>query len=82
MCMSMLSFDLLRGDVPTSKFGGQQGVWLTTDPAPSGHGLISAREMTDKERQFVLSWQGVLPPKGTRFEDKTAVRITTCDNAA
>jgi hypothetical protein len=66
---------LRLGDVPTSARSGENGVWLTTDSSPSGHGLSVNREMTSQERHFVLSWKGVLPPEGTRFEDRTAVRI-------
>ena len=66
---------LRLGDVPTGQFTGRNGVWLTIDPAPAGHGLGSASEMSDEDRQWVLKWRGVLPPEGTRWPDKSAVRI-------
>lgn len=76
--------DILRqglrlGDVPTGTLTGMNGVWLTKDPVPIGHGLGEAGEMTNEDRQFVLRWKGVLPPAGTRWLDKTAARITLRD---
>jgi hypothetical protein len=67
---------LTRGDVPTSTRGGRNGVWLTSDPEPVGHGVDEAAEMTEEDRNFVLEWRGILPPKGTKWQNKRAVRIT------
>jgi hypothetical protein len=67
---------LRLGDVPTGMFSGENAVWLTTLPNPSGHGLGSARELTDEDREFHRQWRGVLLPKGARYADKRAVRIT------
>lgn len=69
---------LRLGDVPTRSItnAGENAVWLTVDPHPNEHGLGSPRELTDDDRQFVHQWSGVLPPKGARWADKSAVRIT------
>jgi hypothetical protein len=67
---------LRLGDVPTGMFSGENAVWLTTLPNPSGHGLGSARELTDEDREYHRQWRGVLPPRGARYPDKRAVRIT------
>jgi hypothetical protein len=69
---------LRLGDVPTLTLRGpgQNAVWLTTNPSPNGHGLGSARELTDEDREFHRQLTGVLPPRGSRYPDKRAVRIT------
>jgi hypothetical protein len=39
---AIMDTGLSVGDVPTSKYGGKNGVWLTTDHDPAGHGLSDA----------------------------------------
>lgn len=48
----ILQQGLRLGDVPTSQFGGRNGVWFTTDPTAHGHGLGTAHELTGSERDF------------------------------
>jgi hypothetical protein len=67
---------LTRGDVPLTDCTGVNAVWLTTDKNPAGHGLGEAREMTNAERAAFRQWEGVMPPEGTRWLNKRAVRIT------
>lgn len=68
---------LNRGDVPTSMYDGRNGVWLTSDPEPSGHGLSEREELTDEDRNSLWRCTGSLPPKGSSFfPNKLAVRIT------
>lgn len=68
---------LQLGDVPIHSFTsvGENAVWLTSDPSPSGHGLGSPRVLTDEDREFHRHLTGVLPPRGARYPDKRAVRI-------
>jgi hypothetical protein len=58
---AIMSDGLSIGDVPTSARKGKNGVWFTTDPDPSGHGLSDGTEIS---------------PFGGRFANKRAVRIT------
>ncbi len=68
---------LSRGMVPVSPTEARNGVWLTTDPGPGGHGLENGGKiMTELDRQQALDWTGVLPLPGTRFPKQGPVRIT------
>src|SRR5687767_2103361 len=68
---------LSRGLVPASPGSGLNGVWLTTDAGPGGHGLeAGGAMMTDDQRRQALEWSGVLPPRGARFPKPAEVRIT------
>lgn len=73
---SIMEAGLNKGDVPLSETTGMNAVWLTTDPAPDGHGLDAAGVLDDAARYTMLRLFGELPPEGSRWSDKTAVRIT------
>jgi hypothetical protein len=70
---------LNRGDVPIQLVGPlseTNAVWLTTQQQPNGCGLSNAAHvLTEAERQAYQKMLGVLPPEGTRFPDKSTVRI-------
>lgn len=73
---AIMAEGLTRGDVPiTLADEGLNGVWLTTSSDSTAHGLGVAREMTEAEREYMGRWRGVVPPAGTMWEDKRAVRI-------
>ncbi|MFJ2989932.1 hypothetical protein ACIPF8_18865 [Collimonas sp. NPDC087041] len=51
-------------------------VWLTTDPNPEGHGLLTGAEvMTESNRNHVEKMQGQ-KIKNNKTQDKTKVRLT------
>ena len=69
----------IRVDVPT-RFKGPlyetNAVWFTTEPQPEGHGLGEAGTFTEEMRRVHFEKFGILPPEGSRFANKKAVRIT------
>jgi hypothetical protein len=73
---SILAHGLGRGIVHTGPASRINGVWLTADCGPDGHGLESGgRFMSEAERQEAYEWSGVRPPPGARFAKKAEVRI-------
>jgi len=76
---SIMREGLCRGDVRTKKIGPlyeTNAVWLTTDPQPKGHGLGLPGALTEEDRLRHFEVFGTMPPKGSRYPDKRAVRIT------
>src|SRR5262249_26234750 len=76
---SIMRHWLCRGDVRTKKIGPlyeTNAVWLTTDPQPKGHGLGLPGALTEEDRLRHFEAFGTMPPKGSRYPDKRAVRIT------
>jgi hypothetical protein len=76
---SIVREGLCRGDVRTKKIGPlyeTNAVWLTTDPQPKGHGLGLPGALTEEDRLRHFEIFGTMPPKGSRYPDKRAVRIT------
>lgn len=75
---SILEDGLSQGDVPTNgpESQGLNAVWLTTDSTSDGHGLGDAGVMTDEERHRIFRWKGQMPPEGSMWLNKRAVRIT------
>jgi hypothetical protein len=70
---------LCRGDVRTKQIGPlfeTNAVWLTTDPQPKGHGLSLPGTLTEEDRLRHFKVFGTMPPEGSRYPDKRAVRIT------
>lgn len=66
----ILASSLARGDVPVGPRGegSERGVWFTTDPEPSGHGLADGEMVT-------VHLPGEAP-RQVPTVDKRAVRIT------
>ena len=62
---------LRKGEVPLTAKLVRNGVWLTTDPDPTGHGLTHGRDVTDEEKAFL----GVPASAKARFPDKRAIRF-------
>jgi hypothetical protein len=67
---------LTKGEVPLSPTDLLNAVWLTADPSPKGHGLIDGRPLTEQERFVEYQRCGFMPPAGSFFPNKRAVRIT------
>ena len=57
---------LRKGEVPLTAKLVRNGVWLTTDPDPTGHGLTDGRNVTDEEKAIL----GMPPRARARFPDK------------
>jgi len=73
----ILAGGLSRGAVHVARDRQLNGVWLTTDAGPAGHGLQSGGAfMSDAERLEAREWSGALPPPGARFPKPADVRIT------
>jgi hypothetical protein len=74
----ILDGGLSKGDVPINGPTGKglNAVWLTTDSTSEGHGLGKSGLMTDVDRHRIFQWKGEMPPEGTRWANKRAVRIT------
>lgn len=52
-------------------------ICLTDSSVPKGHGIdLGPATLTDSDRLGIRERTGWLPPKGARFGDPTAVRIT------
>ena len=66
---------LTKGDVPLSPAEHPNGVWLTTDKSPSGHGLDDGHVLTDQEREARALVFGYAPPPGAGVPNKRAIRI-------
>jgi hypothetical protein len=70
---------LCWGDVPIrfeAPLYDTNAVWLTELPEPAGCGLGEARELTETDRLTHLRAFGEMPPPGSRYADKRAVRIS------
>lgn len=70
---------LTRGEVPLSSRKTINGVWLTTDPNPEGHGLsdggqLSPAEIRDMKARGFLAQNA--PDIGISWSDKRSARIT------
>ncbi|WP_426266931.1 hypothetical protein [Sphingomonas sp. LHG3443-2] len=74
---SIMAEGLTIGDVPVDgpTAPGQNAVWLTSSKEGGEHGLGEPREMTDVERENIRKWKGIVPPAGSRWDDKREVRI-------
>jgi len=73
----ILASGLGRGIVHVARDRRLNGVWLTTDGGPSGHGLEAGGAfMSDAERVEAREWSGTLPPSGARFPKQADLRIT------
>lgn len=60
-----------RGEVPLSATELMNGVWLTSDPSPAGHGLTDGEIITpEMARQMNIDYE-----QGMRFPNKREVRI-------
>ena len=70
---SILADGLNRGDVPTSRSTGENGVWFTTNETPQGHGLRDGveRQATPKE----LAAMGLPADAPVFWPNKHAVKI-------
>ena len=71
---------LTRGEVPLSPRQVMNGVWLTTDPNPEGHGLSNGEELSESTIRELQS-RGLLAKdiptdKPLRWADKRSARIT------
>jgi hypothetical protein len=73
---AILTTGLNKGDVPTSATTGVNGVWLTSLPNPRGHGLSAGGVLSDGDRTMHFNLFGEMPPPGSRYPNKLAVRIT------
>lgn len=72
----ILEEGLTRGDVPTSRTGVENAVWLTTDPEPSRQGWADDPHiLSDEERAAYGRVFGEVPKPGARFPDKRAIRL-------
>lgn len=77
---SIRSEGLTRGEVPLSANRVINGVWLTTDSNPEGHGLSDGEEIS-KNDIAILKARGLLAgsvPENVplRYADKRSARIT------
>ena len=69
---------LTKGEVPLSARQVINGVWLTTDKSPDGHGLSSGEAISPDERRG-LQAKGLLlmsAPENLRWANKREFRIT------
>ncbi|MGA1852636.1 hypothetical protein VH570_17525 [Sphingobium sp. HT1-2] len=73
---SIYESGLNKGEVPLTQNTALNGVWLTTDSSPSGHGLGEARLFTEAERLSVFQRTGMMPPQDQHWDNKREVRIT------
>ena len=64
------------GDVWINPIESYNGVWLTTDKSPSGHGLCGERLLTNGEKKVYKRDYGRAAPQDAYFANKLAIRIT------
>jgi hypothetical protein len=72
---AILRIGLSRGEVPYSAVAVGNAVNLTIDPIPEGNGVYRGWVLSDEDRAVMARINGVEPPPGARFPDKTAIRI-------
>jgi hypothetical protein len=67
---------LCFGDIPISPTESRNGVWLTTDPEPAGHGLGKPGPFSPEMRAAYRKITGVDAPANAFIPDKSRIRLT------
>lgn len=77
MAEAILSKGISRGHVKHGDGSIRDSVvWLTTDAAPDGHGLLTGQEkMTERNKAYLTRVQGSAPKSSVMF-NKTRIRFT------